>query len=320
MKSNNFIPMLSLQVFADGGAGAAAGATGDGGTAQGQGVTAGAASQQNTGVKGNPLAGVKYGIQQEESASAAEVQNQPQEQPQVDRKAEFEKLIKGEYKDLYDARVQDTVRNRLKGSKETVDKYNTLAPALEILAKNYGVDTADIAGLAKAILGDASYFEAEAMERGMTPQQLMQLREIQRENDNLKRRISDQERTENANRQYTQWMQQEQETKMVYPSFDLKVELQNPEFANLLRSNVNVKTAYEVIHKDEIIPAAMQFAAQAVEQKLTNKIIAGGARPAENGMSAQSAAVVKSDVTKLTKYDIDEVARRVARGEKVTFG
>ena len=90
MKSKSFIPMLSLQIFADGGA--SAGGAGDGGTAQGQGVTAGAASQQ-TGAKGNPLSAVKYGIQ-EESAPAAEVQSTTEPDPN----AEFEKLIKGQYK------------------------------------------------------------------------------------------------------------------------------------------------------------------------------------------------------------------------------
>ena len=75
-----------------------------------------------------------------------------------------------------------------------------------------------------------------------------------------------------------------------------------------------------MIHKDEIIPAAMQFTAKAVEQKLTNKIIANGARPAENGNSSQGASVTKSDVSQLTKADRAEIARRVARGEKISFG
>ena len=84
--------------------------------------------------------------------------------------------------------------------------------------------------------------------------------------------------------------------------------------------NCGVRTAYEVIHKDEIIPAAMHMTAKTVEQKLTNKIIAGGARPSENGNSSQGASVTKSDVSQLTKADRAEIARRVARGEKISFG
>jgi hypothetical protein len=37
-------------------------------------------------------------------------------------------------------------------------------------------------------------------------------------------------------------------------------------------------------------------------------------------MGGVASAVVKSDVSKLTRLDIDEVARRVARGEKISFG
>lgn len=312
MKSESIIPMLSLQIFADGGA--SAGGTGDGGTAQGQGVTAGAASQ-HSGAKGNPLADVKYGIQPEESAPAAEVQ----ETTTTDPNAEFEKLIKGQYKQQYDAKVQDTIQKRLKGTKEAVDKFTALQPTIEILARKYGVDAGDIEALNKAIEDDDSYFEQEAMEKGMSVKQLKEFRTIERENADLRQQMQERQKQESANRLYSQWMQQAEDTKKVYPSFDLRDEMGNSEFVKLLNSNVDVRTAYEVLHKDEIIPAAMQFTAKTVESKIANKIAAGGARPAENGMNTGSAAVVKSDVSQLTKADRQEIIRRVARGEKIRF-
>ena len=314
MKNKTFIPMLSLQLFADGGAGAGAG---DGGTAEGQGVTEAAALPQTKGVKSNPLANVKYGIQPEEAASAAEVQTETVAQP--DRNAEFEKLIKGEYKDLYDARVQDTVQKRLKGTKETVDKYNALTPTLELLANKYGVDATDIEALTKAISDDDAYYEQEAMERGMSVKQLKEVKQMERENADLKAQMEEAQRQENGKKLYASWMQQADEAKKVYPSFDLRTEMNNPKFVDLLRSNIDVRTAYEVLHKDEIIPAAMQFTAKTVESKLAKSIAANGARPSENGMSSQSAAVVKSDVSQLSKEDRAEIIRRVQRGEKIRF-
>ena len=110
MKNIHLIPMLNLQLFAEGGAGAGAG---EGGTAEGQGVTEAAALPQTKGEKNNPLANVKYGIQEEE-APAAKVQK---ETVAPDRNATFEALIKGEYKDLYDAKMQDTIQKRLKGTR-----------------------------------------------------------------------------------------------------------------------------------------------------------------------------------------------------------
>ena len=307
MQIITFIPLLNLQLFAEG-----AGA-GDGGTAEGQGVTAAAALPQTKGEKSNPLAGVKYGIQ-EESAPAAEVQTAT-----PDRNAMFEQLIKGEYKDLYDARVQDTIQKRLKGQKDIVDKFNALNPTLELMASKYGVDAGDIEALNKAIQEDDSYYEQEALEKGMTVQQLKEIRRMERENADLKAQMEEAQRQENGKKLYAAWMQQAEETKKVYPSFNLEAEMADQKFLDLLRSNIDVRTAYEVLHKDDIIRGAMQFTAQTVEGKIAKKIASNGARPTENGMSSGSAAVVKSDVSQLSKADRAEIIRRVQRGEKIRF-
>lgn len=318
-----FIPMLSLQVFADGGAGGAAGAgSGDGGTAQGTGVNAGAAAQRK-GVKGNSLANVVYGIQtEEEAAPDAEVQETTEEQPNLEE--EFEALIKGKYKDVYGSRVQSTIQNRLKSANshiaELTGKQDAVAPILEMLAGKYGVDATDIKALSDAIQNDDSYFEQEAMEKGMTVEQLKSIRKMERENAELRKMQQDQQSRERANQLYQNWMTQAEDAKAVYPRFDLRTEMANSQFLDLLKAGIDVKTAYEVVHKDEIIPAAMQHAARTIESKISRKIAAQGARPPENGASGGSPAVVKSDVSKLTKQDIAEISRRVARGEKISFG
>jgi hypothetical protein len=236
-----------------------------------------------------------------------------------DRNAKFEELIKGEYKDLYDARMQDTIQKRLKASKETVDKYNALTPTLEILAKKYGVDATNIEALNKAIEEDDSYFEEEALQKGVTVEHLKEIKKMERENAELKKMMDEDKRRETAARQYSQWMQQAEEAKRIYPDLNLDAEAKNPQFLRLLNSGIDVATAYKAIHMDELIPAAMQHTAKVVEQKLTNKIVANGSRPTENGISSQGATVVKSDVSKLTKADRQEIIRRVARGEKISF-
>ena len=308
MKNYSFIPMLSLQVFAEG-----AGA-GDGGTAAGQGATAGDASQQKA--VSNPLADVKYGIQ-EDAASIAGMQTETT--AVVDRNAEFERLIKGEYKDLYDARMQDTIQKRLKSTKETIDKYNALTPTLEMLANKYGVDIDDIESLNQAIQEDDSYYEEEALEKGITVQQLKEIRKMERENAELKAQMEEAQRQENGKKLYATWMQQADETKQIYPSFDIETEMDNPKFVDLIRNNIDVRTAYEVLHKDDIIRGAMQFTAQTVESKLAKKVASNGVRPSENGMKSQSPALVKSDVSQLSKADRMEIIRRVQRGEKIRF-
>ena len=116
------------------------------------------------------------------------------------------------------------------------------------------------------------------------------------------------------------WKQQEQETCELYPGFSMEQELRDPMFVRLILSDVPLRTAYEVLHQHQIVPAAMEYAARTVEQNLARKIAAGSHRPDENGMQVRSSAYVKGDVSKFSKRDIDDVARRVARGERVTFG
>lgn len=304
---------LNLQLFAEGGSGDG---TGVGTGAMGENGMA--ATSATNGVKGNPLADVKYGIQDEDEAQTPTVQNN--DGKAKDLNAEFEKLIKGEYKQAYNDRVSNTVRQRLKATDETVKRYEALSPVLEMLGNKYGVDASDVSALSKAIEDDDSFFEDEALEKGITVEQLKEIRKMERENATLKKQMQEQETRENASRLYASWMEQSEKLKAVYPSFDLETEMQNPKFVDLLRvPSIDVRTAYEVLHKDEIIPAAMQFTAKAVEQKLTNKIMASGSRPAENGIASQSAAVVKRDVSQLTKADRAEIIRRVQRGEKIRF-
>lgn len=300
---------IDLQLFAEG--------AGEGGTAEGTnaGVTEAVAALREKGRKNNPLADVKYGIQDEEPPVA----EAEQETIEPDREKAFEDLIKGEYKDLYDRRVRETLQKRLKGAQETAERLQALAPTMELLEKKYGVKAGDLEALNQAIEEDTGYFEDESAKTGIPVEQLKQMRHMERENQQLRQTMEELRAQESADRMYRQWLEQEQDTRQVYPQFSLEEELGNEQFLRLMRSGVDVKTAYEVVHKDEIIPAAMQFAAKTAEQKVVNKIRAGGARPMENGVQDQSASLVKTDVSQLSKADRAEIIRRAERGEKIRF-
>lgn len=292
VEKNTILMALDLQLFAEG--------AGDGGTA----------SAGTTGETGT--AAVSQTTIIDADGNTAQT---------IDREAEFEKLIKGEYKDLYDARMQDTIQKRLKGQKETVEKYEALAPTLSTLAKKYGVDATDIKALNKAIEEDDAYYEEEALEKGVTVEQLKQFKKMERENAELKKLRDENNAKEAAEKKVAAWMEQSKQVKAIYPSFDLKSEMQNSKFLDLLRvPGVDVRTAYELVHKDEIIAGAMQFTAKTVEKKIADKIAANGARPTENGLNSQSASLTRSDVSQLSKEDILDYQRRVMRGEKVSFG
>lgn len=312
----DFIFPMNLQLFAEGGA-----AAGGEGGAEGTGVSAPAAGVQTKGAKNNPYANVVFGKQPTQSADgapAAEVQTETQtaEKP-VDRHAEFEAMIKGDYKEAYDKRVQDTIQKRLKGAKETSDKYEATLPLMDLLAAKYGVDASDPAAIVKAIEADDDFFESAAAEQGMDAKAFRRMAKLEQENTRIKAQQAEQAKQAQLNQQYAVWEQQAQQAKQLYPNLDLNVESQNPQFRQLLFAGIDVGTAYMVIHKDDIVGGAMQYATQQAKQQVANSIAASGKRPAENGMQGQSSVIVKSDPSKWTKADRAEVARRVARGERI---
>lgn len=293
--------VFRLDLFDGGAAGGGAGTGADGGTASGTGVTGSVAANQAQGVE----------VSGGQDAAAVT--------PEQDRSKAFEDLIKGEYKDQYDKRVQDTIKRRLRSTQAQVDAYNALSPTLEMLYSKYGVNAGDIEALNQAIADDDTYYEEEALNRGMTVQQLKEIKKIERENADLRRQMQEQETRENADKLYARWMQEAEQIQQVYPSFSMDAEMQNPQFVDLLRNHIDMRTAYEVIHKDDIIAGAMQFATKTAEQKITNKLMANQSRPVENGMSGVAASVNRIDVSTMTKQQRDEIRRRVQMGERIVL-
>lgn len=309
---------MDLQLFAEGAGGADGGASGSNAT----GVTAADAGQQNAGVAavaaGQQKTGVNNGTAQAEPGAVDAGQQDPAET--------FDDLIKGRYKDQFNASVKKIVDGRVSGLNKQLQGYEAGQPVFDILAQKYGVDPTNYAAIAEAVQKDKSLFEAEAMERGMDVQDLMQMRSVEAQNATLRRQMeqqrqqqADDARQKQVEEQQADWRRQEVETQKVYPGMKLETEIANPAFQRLLRSGVPVKAAYEVIHMNEIMGGAMQYAAQRAAKNVTDNVIAGAARPAENGTGAQGAVATKVDPSKFTEKEIKEYRERVARGERITF-
>lgn len=293
---------INLQLFADGGSAGAEG--GNSGNAA-QGTDAGTT--------------VVYGKQ----PATGGVEASQQQDTQTDRNAAFEELIKGEYKDLYDARVQSAIKARLKGTQAKAQGFDSMQPILEMLGRKYGVqpgkDGYDIESLRKAVEDDDSYFEAEAMKNGLTVEQQKNLYRMEKENEMLRQMMQQKKDQEAADKRYAQWLEQAAGVKKVYPGFDLEAELKNPEFCRLLQSGITVEGAFKVCHMDDLMRGGMKYAVEETKKQVANSILSGGKRPSENGSSGSGTVVYKSDVSKLTGKDMDEINRRVRNGERISF-
>ena len=283
---------------------------GEGGEGAQTGENPAAAAQGRKGEFANVVFGKQS--QEPEGESGAAGQNE-----EKDRKKAFQDLIRGEYKDLYDSEVQGILNKRFAKVKETEQRVSDLEPIMQRLSQRY--NTEDPLKIAEAIDNDDAWWEEKADEAGLSTETYKQLQKIERENQALKRERQQQEMQARADAQLAKWYQEAEELKQTFPQFDLQAEIQNDQFRALLQANVGVGAAYRVVHMDDIQSEIMKSTAAAAEKRVTDNIRAKGSRPREAGSSAGSALSVKDDVTKLTKAERAEIARRAARGETIIF-
>ena len=216
----------------------------------------------------------------------------PVEEPVSSKEQAFEELIRGEYKDLYEQRVSRIVQNRIKSAKQKEENWNKAQGVFSALAKRYGLEENDFLGMEQALGGEeVSARKQESFLANPGPS----VEEI-----------------------YGELLSQKKALEQQYPSFCLEKELQNPKFATLLRlPQVDMQTAYELTHKEEIIPAVIAATGHLVESRIAKSMASGGLRPAENGNTNKSASLVQKDVSTFTKAQMDDICKRVERGERI---
>lgn len=234
-----------------------------------------------------------------------------------ERRKAFNDLINGEYKDLYQENFQDVFNRRFREVKGMEADLAAQKPILDKLMARYGVS--DVESLDKALTEDTEYWERVAEEHGMTVEQYHAMQKLERENAELKAIRQRQIGQQRFQQQLDEWYKQADKVKEIYPSFDFKSEAQNPEFLSLLRSGNTVEHAYKVLHFDELTQNAARVAAQTADAQAQARMKQKSSRPSENGTSSQSAAIVRNDVSTLTRKERAEIARRVQRGEIIKF-
>ena len=345
--------ILYLQLFAEGGTGN--GTTGESGGegSPGENVAVDAGRQRllELGVPADKLRkGAKYQTQTPKSAAAVaqndesndtEEQSPSAKDPVEENKEEKPK--KPTFKELmedpeYNAEMQAIVRERLRNAKieekqlsnakKAEEKLAKLAPAIELIARKYGLDTDDVDFelLAKAVEEDESYYENKALEMGV-PVSIakkidMDERSSARAKKEQERAIEDQKIRDH----FQSLNDQGREMRKIFPNFDLDKELQNPAFFRMTSPNIgiSVEDAYYAIHRKEIQSAAMEATAKKTAEKLSNSIQAGQRRPTENGISSQAPSTTSFNYARATPEQREAFKKQLreqwARGKKVYPG
>lgn len=235
------------------------------------------------------------------------------------KRAEFEKLIDGEYKDIFAERTQQIINRRFKDGKIQEQTIADQKPIMDILMQRYNIADGDAKALLKAIEEDNTYWESAAEEAGLTVDQFKKMKQMERESAELQALRRKQAADQQAQQQLANWMKQAEGMQEMYPGFDFRSEIQNRDFQGLLRAGIPVQKAYELIHMEEIKQAAAKSAAQTASAQMQANLKAKQSRPAENGTSSKTAVIVKNDVSKLTRAERAEVARRAMLGEHIEF-
>lgn len=293
------------------------------GAASGAGDTTASSADAAQGKKSGDLSKVKYGKQdvgtptEASTTASAPAAGETIDTPEA-RAKEFDELINGRLKGEFDQKVQALIDRRYAKSKAAEAENVQLRDIASKIAQKYGInDLSDLSKLTAAIDNDDDLYAKAAEENGMTVDQYKHVSELERTKAAYDAMQENDRRERMRQAQVGKWMNEANALKEVYPSFDLKQALSNPAFADLLSRGIDMRMAYEGANHTLLMGQAAATAAQTTEKRVVDNIRAKGKRPAENGTSSNSAPVtVKEDVSKLTKADREEIARRVMNGDR----
>ncbi len=209
---------------------------------------------------------------------------------EADRKrAEFENLIRGEYKQAFDERVQKIIDRRFRDMRVLKEQAAKIKPVLDALFEKYG--ESDPEKLKELLKGKGAPTDG-----------------------------SDGERRRHAMMKVMKWRADADEILRMHPGFSLENEMKNKAFANLLKAGVDMKTAYRAMHQDEILDSAIRYAAKKAHDQTIKEMRFHASRPSENGAGGRGGAKMSPlRVCNMTRQEREEIERRCARGEKVYF-
>lgn len=223
--------------------------------------------------------------------------------------------------------VSKIVRARLSESEVFKERLGKFAPALEVLARQYGMDGSDLDkldydALSNAISADSHYYEAKANEMGVDLETAKHIDELEREKQRRDRAESERIEERQTRQKFERIVAQAKELQKTFPNFDLRAEMANPNFMRLIENvGFSVEDAYHAIHRKEIQAASAQAIAQGVSAKMSNAIQSGINRPVENGASSQASSVSTMSYRTMAKADRDALKQRIMRaaanGEKI---
>lgn len=239
-----------------------------------------------------------------------------------DLNAEWEALTGkgGKFHDLLGQRVSSAVQERFKNQADLRGQVDKIADDFSPLFRNYGLQSGDFEGLKNALNNDDSLYQAGAERAGLDIDQYKQKLQLEAEVERARAITESYKEQQRQNELFAQWETDASELQKVYPNFDLGMEMRtNEEFAQLLNNGVDVRSAFVTTHLADILSGADTYHQRMATQQVTNQMMQRASRPIEGALNHAPAVERRSDPSSLSNDDLDEINRRVANGETISF-
>lgn len=241
---------------------------------------------------------------------------------------DFDTLIKGKYKEQYQANVDAIINKRFKNAKANEEKLKAneatmakLQPLFNAMAAKYGIKADDIDAIIEAADKDNSNYEQAAYDNGYGDTAEYR-RAVERDEELNRLRAAEKARVEAAeqDRQRREllegWLAESEEFKKEVEGFDFKSEWDGSDrFRYLVNSGFRVKEAYMAVHAEEYAKAA----ADKAQKDILAEIRANKTRPTESSANPQAAIRVKKSVKDMSLEDTERIIQEAKRGRKITF-
>ena len=245
--------------------------------------------------------------------------------PEERRKA-FGELLRGEYADL----TEELMQNAVTEAARRLEASPAMKGLMQALQEKYGTDANDLVALTEAVrngaVKDDAYYEKLAMEKGVSTKTARELDKLESQNKKL---TEQQQMIQQMERQRVQqariaelqagWDREAEQLKAQYPDFNMAEVLANPEVEKMMRSGVSMTNAYRSAYFDHILKQQQAATARQVEQGVVNRMQQRNARPGENGTRPGGAVQTKIDVSHMSRKEMEEMEKRVMRGEVITL-
>lgn len=245
--------------------------------------------------------------------------------PEERRKA-FGELLRGEYADL----TEELMQNAVTEATRRLEASPAMKGLMQALQEKYGTDANNLVALTEAVrngaVKDDAYYEKLAMEKGVSTRTARELDKLESQNKHL---TEQQQMIQQMERQRVQqariaelqagWDREAEQLKAQYPDFNMAEVLANPEVEKMMRSGVSMTNAYRSAYFDHILKQQQAATARQVEQGVVNRMQQRNARPGENGTRPGGAVQTKIDVSHMSRKEMEEMEKRVMRGEVITL-